>query len=159
MTGLGFAIEDTAVKEVMWQDIVAKYDAPGIRELYAVHLGATGLISARILLLFLPENSRRLVSALMGEEVELPLDDVGLSALGEVGNVVGTAFLNVFANIFGQIFEPTVPEVRHALGSRVLPPFPLRQKVLITEAVFRVTGEELTAEILIAPLKKGDVWS
>lgn len=155
MTGLSFTMEDKAVSEVEWKDILDKFDARHAAELYAVNLGATGLIPTRIILIFSPENSRRLVSAMMGEDVPLPLDDVGLSALGEVGNVVGTAFLNVFANIFGEVFEPTVPQVRQGQGSSVFPVLPARQKVLVTEALFRVTGETLWGEIMIAPLTKG----
>ncbi|AUW94817.1 MAG: chemotaxis protein CheC [Sulfobacillus thermosulfidooxidans] len=156
MTGLSFTMEDKAVNEVEWKELLDKYDARPASELYAVNLKATGLISARIILLFTPENSRRLVSTMMGEEVGLPLDEVSLSALAEIGNVVGTAFLNVFANVFGQVFEPTVPEVSQGQGSSVFPMFAVHQKVLVTEALFRVTGETLTGEILIAPVKKGD---
>ncbi|WP_020376070.1 chemotaxis protein CheC [Sulfobacillus thermosulfidooxidans] len=151
MTGLDFTMEDKAVNEVAWGDVLKRFTQQDDTEYYVVHLGATGLLTARIMLILSPENGQRLVSTMMGEDTGLPLDEVGLSALAEMGNVVGTAFLNVFANIFGTVFEPTVPEVKQGSGIDVFPLFSNQQRVLITEAIFRVTGETLTGEILIVP--------
>ncbi len=153
MTGLDFMMEDRAVNEENWGDVLERFNACNDSQYCVVHLGAKGLLTAQIMLIFSPDHCRRLVSAMMGEEMELPLDDVGLSAFAEVGNVVGTAFLNVFANLFQTPFEPTIPHVLHGRREEVFPSFSRNERVLITEAIFRVTGQALSGEILIVPLR------
>ncbi len=153
MTGLEFTMEDRAVNEENWGDVLERFNSRDEPEYCLVHLGARGLVTAQIMLIFSPDHCRRLISTMMGEEVELPLDDVGLSALAEIGNVVGTAFLNVFANLFRTTFEPTIPHVLHGRGRQVFPEFACTRRVLVTEAIFRVTGQALTGEILIVPTR------
>jgi chemotaxis protein CheC len=151
MTGLDFTMEDRAVNEETWGAVLERFDAGDEPEHCIVHLGAKGLLTAQIMLIFSPDHCRRLVSTMMGEEVEWPLDEVGLSALAEIGNVVGTAFLNVFANLFRTTFEPTIPHVLQGRGSEVFPLLACTERVLVTEAIFRVTDQALTGEILIVP--------
>jgi chemotaxis protein CheC len=114
-----------------------------------------GLFQAHILLVFSDVNGQRLVGALMGEAVPLPLDDMGVSALAEVGNVVGTAFLNVFSDLFHSVWEPTTPRVMLTSAETLTKEISPGTTVLLTQALFQVTDEEVSAEIVVVPTLTG----
>ncbi len=77
----------------------------------AVYLGIQGDLNGHLMLLFRDESARRVVDLLL----ELPpgttaqLDDMALSALGEVGNVCGSSFLNALSDGTGLTIVPTTP--------------------------------------------------
>lgn len=152
LSGLDFSVTETDIIASQWaavkKKMVDKNPNPG----YAVRLGAHGLFFAQIMLLFSDQNGQQLVSRMIGETVALPLDDLGLSALGEVGNVVGTAFLNVFADLFQGVWEPTVPEVLTTDALKFLSGVHDDTPILVTEAVFQVTGENIDSQIIVIPL-------
>jgi chemotaxis protein CheC len=150
-SGLDFGVTETAVSVVPWSTMADRLKRNFPNPLYAVHLEAVGLFQAHILMAFSDSNAGRLVSALMGEMVALPLDTMGLSALGEVGNVVGTAFLNVFSDMFQSVWEPTTPRVLLTTAENLILEVSAGTRVLLTEAVFQVTDEEVSAEIVIVP--------
>lgn len=150
-SGLDFGVTESDVTVVPWSTMADRLKRTFSNPLYAVHLKAVGLFHAHILMVFSDANGQRLVSALMGEPVDLPLDGMGLSALAEVGNVVGTAFLNVFSDLFQTVWEPTTPRVlltsAHELTQEISP----GTTVLLSEALFQVTDEEVSAEIVVVP--------
>ncbi|MCY0863413.1 MAG: chemotaxis protein CheC [Sulfobacillus sp.] len=150
-SGLDFAVTETDVTVVTWKTMSVRLKNKITNPIYAIHLGAQGLFQAHILLLFSDVNSQRLVSALMGEPVHLPLDDMGISALAEVGNVVGTAFLNVFSDLFRTVWEPTTPRVLLSSAEAITEEISPGTTVLLTEALFQVTGESVSGEIVVIP--------
>ncbi len=150
-SGLDFAVEETAVTSIDWNTMAERLQRKVTSPLYVIHLGAQGLFRAHILLLFSDANSQRLVGVMVGEEVSLPLDELGESALAEVGNVVGTAFLNVFSDIFRVVWEPTPPQVRLTTAAALTEDIAPGTTVLLTEAMFQVTGESVFGEIVVIP--------
>ncbi len=150
-SGLDFGVTETEVTVVPWSTMADRLKRTFPNPLYAVHLEAVGLFQAHILMSFSDANAGRLVSALMGEPVDLPLDTMGLSALGEVGNVVGTAFLNVFSDMFQSVWEPTTPRVLLTTAEELIREVSPGTRVLLTEALFQVTDEEVSAEIVVVP--------
>lgn len=148
-SGLDFAVKESFVKTVSLQDISARFTHNN--PIYAVHLRAVGLFHADVILIFSDVNSQRLVGALMGEPVELPLDGMGVSALGEVGNVVGTAFLNVFSDLLQTAWEPTTPRVCYQSAQDLMGDISPTNAIILSEALFQVTNEEVTAEIMVVP--------
>ncbi len=148
-SGLDFVVKESFVKAVSIEDMSARFthDDP----IYAVHLRAIGLFNADVILVFSDVNSQQLVSTLMGEPVELPLDSMGVSALGEVGNVVGTAFLNVFSDLLQNAWEPTTPRVIHQSTQDLIEAISPTSTIILSEALFQVTNEEVTAEIMVVP--------
>lgn len=118
---------------------------------YSIGLTAHGLLTAAIVLVFDDAATEALVSALMGETVTVPLDAMGLSALAEVGNVVGTAFLNVFANQFQAIWEPSPPTVTRDSVATLVRPAARAPQVLVTDGLFRVSGTSVEGHLVIVP--------
>lgn len=122
---------------------------------YAAHLGAFGLFAADILLLFTETAVAQLVTVLLGEPAILPIDELGVSALAEVGNIIGTAFLNVFADTFHQSWEPTPPEVTvdylTDLIGRIFPHWHPEDEVLLSEALLTLGEAKLEGYLAVVP--------
>jgi chemotaxis protein CheC len=154
-SGLDFNVTESDVTVVPWSTMADRLKKSVTSPLYAVHLRAVGLFQAHILLVFSDVNGQRLVGALMGEAVPLPLDDMGVSALAEVGNVVGTAFLNVFSDLFHSVWEPTTPRVMLTSAETLTKEISPGTTVLLTQALFQVTDEEVSAEIVVVPTLTG----
>ncbi|MCY0878905.1 MAG: chemotaxis protein CheC [Firmicutes bacterium] len=150
-SGLDFDVTESDVAVVSWDTMSERFLRTFQNPLYAVHLRARGLFQAHILTVFSDVNGQRLVSALMGEAIDLPLDSMGLSALAEVGNVVGTAFLNVFADLFQTVWEPTTPRVWLTSAEELTREIAPGSRVLMSQALFQVTNEEVAAEIVVVP--------
>jgi chemotaxis protein CheC len=74
-------------------------------EMTAVAIGVTGDLTGQVLLLTPPEQSRRLCS-LLGVEFGT---EVGDSALREIGNILGTTYLNGLSAMTGLTLIPCPP--------------------------------------------------
>lgn len=118
---------------------------------YAVGLIATGWMTASLVLVFDDVATETLVSAMMGESVHVPLDVMGESALAEVGNVVGTAFLNVFANQFHTTWEPSPPVLTRNHLADLIRHQNADAQIFVTEGIFRVAGTQVKGCLLIIP--------
>jgi chemotaxis protein CheC len=74
-------------------------------EVTAVVLGVVGDMQASVLLLFTPTDAQ-LMCNLLGVEAGT---EIGESALLEIGNIVGTSYINALAEMIGLEIEPTPP--------------------------------------------------
>jgi chemotaxis protein CheC len=72
-----------------------------------VVLGVTGDMGASVLLLFTP-NDADMMCGMLGVE---PGTELGDSALQEIGNIVGTSYINALAAMTRMALEPTPPGV------------------------------------------------
>jgi len=87
--------------------------SPRDDHMLAVHLSLNGEWSAQVMLLFEPRVARELVDLLLGQPrgTTQELDDMGRSALGEVGNVMGSFFAGTIADLADTLFVPSTPVV------------------------------------------------
>lgn len=76
-------------------------------EMTAIMLGVVGDFTSAVLLLTRPADA----SVLYGVFGLEPGDEMADSALAEIGNIVGTAYINALAAITGLEIEPTPPAV------------------------------------------------
>src|SRR3954468_15900109 len=74
-------------------------------EATGVVLGVVGDMGASVLLLFTP-NDAKLMCGFLGVEAGT---EIGESALMEIGNIVGTSYINALASMTGMEIEPTPP--------------------------------------------------
>jgi chemotaxis protein CheC len=72
-----------------------------------VALGVVGDMGASVLLLFRPQDAE-LMCGMLGVEAGT---EIGDSALQEIGNIVGTSYINALAEMTGMAIEPTPPGV------------------------------------------------
>jgi chemotaxis protein CheC len=89
---------------------------PPERDVTAVLLEIQGEMEGSVLLLFAVEDAA-VLCGLLGVEAD---SEFGLSALGEIGNIVGTSYLNALAMMTGLEIEPSPPTaVTDMLGAIV----------------------------------------
>ncbi len=78
---------------------------PQEQDVTGIVLGITGDMDGTVLLLVPPADADAMCR-MLGVE---PDDEYALSALGEIGNVVGTSYINALAAMTGMEIEPTPP--------------------------------------------------
>jgi chemotaxis protein CheC len=74
-------------------------------EYTGVVLGVVGDMPASVLLLFTPKDAE-LMCGLLGVEAGT---EIGVSALMEIGNIVGSSYINALAEMTGMALEPAPP--------------------------------------------------
>src|ERR1700754_345927 len=89
---------------------------PAESDVTGIALGVDGDLPSIVLMLLAPDDAVALCT-LLGLE---PGSEFADSALGEIGNVVGTSYLNALAGMTGLALEPTPPATAtDMLGSLV----------------------------------------
>lgn len=88
----------------------------------AIYLGIAGDLSGHLMLLFGANSACRVADMLMEHPpgTTRELDELALSALGEAGNVTGSAYLNTLANRTGLKIVPTAPAVVMDMAGAIL---------------------------------------
>src|SRR3954467_15239037 len=90
-------------------------------EVTGVVLGVIGELPASVLLLFTPKDARLMCSRL-GVEAGT---EIGVSALMEIGNIVGSSYINALGEMIGMQLEPSppaaAPDMLGAIVESVLP--------------------------------------
>lgn len=122
----------------------------------AVKLDIFGDMDGTVLLVFPLEDAATLCG-MLGVD---PDSDVGLSALGEIGNILGTSYVNALAQMVGMEVEPH-PPVTHTdmLGAIVstvlLERDELGDSALLLDSAMFVEGEECELSFLLVPGSEG----
>jgi chemotaxis protein CheC len=129
---------------------------PADAEVTAVVLPLVGDMDAAVLLLFADSDVTTLCG-LLGVE---PGTEVGLSALGEIGNIVGTSYVNALCLMIGLEVEPAPPQVLHdllgAIVATALTAFaPSSDLALMLDSELRVEGEECSLSFVLVPSADG----
>ncbi len=128
------------------------------RFVVGVYLGVTGSARASILFVLPVENALRLVDMLMarnpGETTSF--DEIEVSALQEVGNIIASTYLNALAMFTGLTFMPSVPalgmDMAGAILNAVLAQFgAVGDYVLLLETEFRKEGEDVVGHFFVLP--------
>lgn len=151
MSGLDWHIASQAVQVLSGAALMEWGKALDRTVGYGIGLTATGVLTASMVLVFDDTATEAMASAMMGKPVTVPLDDLGLSALAEVGNVVGAAFLNVFANEFQARWEPSPPTIRRDNVMALLRVAAEAPSVLMTDGLFRVSNTRVEGRLVIVP--------
>ena len=121
-----------------------------------VVLGVFGDMPASVLLLLDPHDAR-LMCGLLGVDAAT---DIGTSALLEIGNIVGTSYLNALAEMTGMVLEPTPPaSATDMLGAIVQTVLVQRAGAgdiaLLLDSDLVVEGEDCSVSFLLVPDEGG----
>jgi chemotaxis protein CheC len=117
-----------------------------------IALGVLGDMPSIVLMLLTPSDASA-ICGLLGLE---PDSEYAESALGEIGNVVGTSYLNALAGMTGLELEPTPPATAtDMLGSLVQAVLASRASVsdsaLLLDSSMIVEGEGCSIIFLLSP--------
>ena len=129
---------------------------PAEQEITAIVLGIVGEMQGTVLLLVPPADADAMCR-MLGVE---PDDEFALSALGEIGNIVGTSYINALAGMTGMDIEPTPPstatDMLGALVSSALAGAAATGDVaLMLDSDLLVEGEDCSIAFLLVPDQGG----
>jgi chemotaxis protein CheC len=155
---LGRAV-DLKVPRALALELADAVEAVGSPEddVTAVVLGVTGDLTATVVLLF-DRASAATVCSLLGVD---PTDaEMALSALGEIGNILGSSYIGAMGQMAGLDLEPQPPVaiadmlgaiVASALASTAMD----TDLALLLDSEMLVEGSECTFGVLFVPTAEG----
>jgi chemotaxis protein CheC len=121
----------------------------------AVYLGIEGDLNGHLMLLFTRDTALRVVDMLLEAPAGTTqdLDDLGMSALAETGNVCGSSFLNALSDRTGLRIVPTTPVVVTDMAGAILQSVVTElylngDEVLMVETAF---NQEVPGHFLLMP--------
>jgi chemotaxis protein CheC len=125
-------------------------------EVTGIVLGIIGEMRGTVLLLVPPADADAMCR-MLGVE---PDDEFALSALGEIGNIVGTSYINALASMTGIEIEPTPPatatDMLGAIFESVLAGATMSGDVaLLLDSNLVVEGEDCSISFLLVPDQGG----
>jgi chemotaxis protein CheC len=129
---------------------------PGEQDITGIVLGIVGEMTGTVLLLVPPADADAMCR-MLGVE---PDDEFALSALGEIGNIVGTSYINALADMTGMDIEPTPPstatDMLGALVASVLAGQAHAGDIaLMLDSNLVVEGEDCSISFLLVPDQGG----
>jgi chemotaxis protein CheC len=125
-------------------------------EATGVVLAVVGDMGAAVLLLFTPHDAA-LICGLLGVEAATEL---GESALQEIGNIVGTSYINALAQMTGMELEPTPPGVATDMQGAIVQSILAAQAgaadvALLLDSELVVENEDCSVSFLLVPEQGG----
>ena len=125
-------------------------------EATGVVLGIVGEMPGSVLLLFTPKDAE-LMCGLLGVEAG---SEYGISALMEIGNIVGASYINALGQMIGLELEPTPPAAAtDMLGAIVQTVLAERagagDVALLLDSDLVVEGEDCSVSFLLVPDQGG----
>jgi chemotaxis protein CheC len=125
-------------------------------EVTGIVLGTVGELEGTVLLLVSPADAEA-ICAILGVE---PGSGYAPSALAEVGNIVGSSYINALAEMTGMAIEPTPPatatDMLGAIVESVLCAHADASDVaLMLDSQLRVEGEDCSIAFMLVPTRDG----
>ncbi len=130
---------------------------PVEREMTGILLGIHGDLNGAVLLLVAPEDAH-VLCGLLGVDAD---SEWGLSALGEIGNILGASYLSALTAMTGLQMEPTPPApVTDMLGAIVSAALAAHagtdpDVALVLDSDLQVEGEDCNIGFLLLPTAGG----
>ena len=124
----------------------------------AVYLAVTGATDGHMFLVYPPKTAMSLVDLLMGEEpgTTVEITEMEASALGEMGNIMGSFYLNALSDLSGLVLMPSPPAVIMDMAGAILDValadiLTESEEVLVVEAVFATEDQKINGNFLVLP--------
>lgn len=135
ISNIGMGHAATALSQMIGQAVYLRVPYVTITEISQVpdHLGGAeklmvgitlrilGDARGSIMLLFPKESAHRLLRSLLGhQEKTLIMNEVNVSALKEVGNILASAYLSALGNLLAKTLIPSVPLLAYDMAGAVV---------------------------------------
>lgn len=157
MVGREIRVRTSEVSMLSIDQVSGLLDSPEVT-VVGVYLAIGGDVRGHILLLFSPREAMGLVDMLMGlpSGSTTTMGTMERSALGEVGNLTGSFFLNALGEATQLCSQPSPPAVVVDMGAAVLdiPLVSLAQsaeEALVIKTIFQDNERQIKAAFLVMP--------
>jgi chemotaxis protein CheC len=155
MLGRSVDISVPAAAAVSFADAIDLIGPPE-EEVTGVVIGVVGEMDG-IVLLLMGTADAAVLCGMLGVDAE---SDMGQSAIAEIGNIVGTAYINAFAQMTGLELEPSPPQsatdMLGAIVSTILAGICGDDDLaLILDSDLKVAGEDCNVSFLMVPTRDG----
>jgi chemotaxis protein CheC len=135
-------------------------DAVGGEEalVLGAYLGVTGEINAHVMLLFPVERALECVDLMLLQApgTTTGLDEMAASAIGELGNIIGSAFVNALGDHTNLVLHPTPPTIVNDIAIALVESvyaeiLSLGGEVTMIDTVFKDARGQTAGLLMIAP--------
>lgn len=127
-------------------------------DVVAIHLGVKGEATGHILVMFKPATAFELVNMLLDREPgsAYELDELALSTMGEMGNVMGAYFLSALGDATGVRLMPSPPTVMMDMAGAVIDAAVADimgdgDDILVVETRFGTANQQIHGIFLVLP--------
>lgn len=149
---------DISVPSAVVMPMAEAVDAagPAEQEITGIALAVIGDMEATVLLLVAPSDAA-LLCGMLGVEAGT---EIGESALMEIGNVVGTSYVNALAAMTGMAIEPTPPGIATDMMAAIVESVLAARAhagelALMLDSDLVVEGEDCSISFLLVPDQGG----
>ena len=157
MAGQEIKIANINVKKVMVKDIPGLFGGPETL-IIAVYLEISGQSNGHMVVVYDPKVAFDLVDLLLGQAcgTTKELSDMERSTLGEMGNIMGSFFLNYISDTTGNRFQPSPPAVMMDMAGAVLDAALANvlascDSTYIVETVFGTNDRQVAGTFMVIP--------
>jgi len=157
MVNKDFTITTLSIEEVSMRNATNLIGKPE-EMVVGIYLLFTGNTTGQILLAFHPTTAFELVDMAMGVDSgsTTSLGEMERSVLGEMGNIVGTFFLNGVADCVGLRLMPSPPAVVEdmagaLIGTVLAEAFDANESIFVIKLVFSTSTKEIEGRFLVLP--------
>jgi chemotaxis protein CheC len=157
MAGQEIKIVTLNVKKVLVKDITAMFGGPEAL-IIAIYLEISGNSNGHMVVVYEPKIAFDLVDMLMGQPsgTTKEMGDMERSTLGEMGNIMGSFFLNYISDTTGNRFQPSPPAVMMDMAGAILDAalanvLAFSESTYIVETVFGTNDRQVSGTFLVIP--------
>lgn len=157
MAGQEIKIVEMSVKKVLVKDIPELFGGPEAL-IIAVYLEISGQSNGHMVVVYKPKVAYDLVDLLLGQPygTTTELSDMERSTLGEMGNIMGSFFLNYISDTTGKRFQPSPPAVMMDMAGAVLDAalanvLAYSDSTYIVETIFGTNDRQVSGTFLVIP--------
>lgn len=154
LMGKGVRIEVPRLRILDTAGLTEQLDA---QEVISLHLQILGNVRGSITILLREDNAHRILELLLGRHpaADLPLSEIEVSTLMELGNILASACLNALGTMLKMTLLPSVPAlISGQAGSvlaQVMEPAANGETIVMIDTVFSIADTLCGGSIFLIP--------
>jgi chemotaxis protein CheC len=163
MVGQDIKIANINLNKVQVKDIPELFGGPQ-EMMVAVYLAICGNTNGHMIAIYQPQTAFDLIDMLLGQPVgsTKELSEMERSVLGEVGNIMGSFFLNHLSNTTGNSLQPSPPAVLMDMAGAILEVATVSvmeqcDQTYVIETIFESSDRQVAGTFLVMPVPGMDL--
>ena len=157
MAGVEIHVTSVEYKKVRVKEVPYLFGGPEAL-IVGVYLGITGTTSGHMVVAYQPSVAFELISMLLGQTPKSmeELSEMERSVLGEIGNVMGSFFLNHLSDSMGVSLQPSPPAVMVDMAGAILDValsniLEHSEYTYVIDTLFGTANQQIAGTFLVVP--------